>query len=181
MSEQDIVKGCIKGDRNAQKQLYEKYGGYLFGICYRYLGNWKDAEDLLHDSFITIFTHFSQFKWKGEDSLKAWTVQVVKNTILMYLREQKYWIETDDLIEAMNIEDSGEGETSDIPYDVLISMIAELPTRFRVIFNMYIIDGLSHKEISKALGIKEKSSSSQLAKAKAMMIKKINIWREKNK
>lgn len=71
LSEQDIAAGCLKGDRSAQKLLYETYGEYLFAVCYRYLGNREEAEDLLHDGFIKIFTHFEQFVWKGEGSLKA--------------------------------------------------------------------------------------------------------------
>lgn len=181
LSEQDIAAGCLKGERSAQKLLYETYGEYLFAVCYRFLGNREEAEDLLHDGFIKIFTHFEQFVWKGEGSLRAWTEQVMRNTVLMYMRNQRYWFETIEIEEeATMIEDSEPEYASDIPYEVLLKMISELPPRSRVIFNLYVIDGHSHQEIAKMLGIKEKASSSQLAKSRKIIISKINKWREKN-
>lgn len=180
LSEQDIAAGCLKGDRSAQKLLYETYGEYLFAVCYRYLGNREEAEDLLHDGFIKIFTHFEQFVWKGEGSLKAWTDQVMRNTVLMYMRNQRYWLDTIELEEATMIEDSEPENAFDIPYEVILEMIAELPPQSRVIFNLYVIDGHSHQEIAQMLGIKEKASSSQLAKAKKAIAGKINKWRENN-
>ena len=180
MLEQDIAAGCLKGDRNAQKLLYETYGESLLAVCYRYLGNREEAEDLLHDGFIRIFTNFNHFVWKGEGSLKAWTDQVMRNTVLMYIRKQHYWLDTSGLEEATMIEDSEPENASDIPFEVLLEIISELPPRFRLVFNLYVIDGHSHQEIAKILGIKEKASSSLLSKAKKALASKILKWRDKD-
>lgn len=182
INEQTLAEQCRRGNDLARRQLYETYAGFLFGVCLRYVGDRPTAEDLLHDGFLQVFTHFDQFHWVGEGSVKAWLFKVQQNVILTYLRKNQKLLDTvsleDHLIEA---EKQEEPETvKDIPRSVLMKMIGELPPGYRAVFNMYVIDGLPHKEIARLLGIQEKSSSSQLLHARRLLANKINKWRTEN-
>lgn len=178
--EQDIVQSLQQGDSEAGKLLYETYAGWLLGVCLRYVSDRSVAQDLLHDGFVQILTHISQFRWQGEGSLTAWLFKVQQRVILMHLRKQEQLFGTLS-IEDVQAEDIPEPETiRDIPRRVLMQLIAELPPGYRTIFNMYVVDGCSHKEIAKLLGIKEKTSASQLVHAKRLLATRINAWRKEN-
>ncbi len=134
----------------------------------------------MHDGFIQILTHIHQFHWQGEGSLRAWLFRVQQRVILMHLRKKELLDETLS-IEDVQAEDIPVPETTrDIPRRVLMQLIAELPPGYRTIFNMYVIDGCSHKEIATLLGIKEKTSASQLVHAKRLLATRINTWRKEN-
>lgn len=181
ITEKTLAEGCLRGDRNAQKQLYETYSGFMLGLCLRYVGDQPTAEDLMHDCFIHVLTHFDQYRWQGEGSLKSWLLTIQRNLALAHLRKN------DELKNALSIEDNltsvdmPEPETiRDIPRQKLLQLIAELPVGYRTVFNMHVIDGLPHKEIANLLGIHEKSSSSQLLHARRLLAEKINKWRNEN-
>lgn len=181
-SEQTLAERCKHGDNAALKQLYEIYAGWLLGVCLRYVGDRQTAEDLLHDGFIQIFSNLDKFHWKGEGSLKAWLFKVQQNTVLSYLRKNIERQETVSLDDG-NIPnfDVAEPETvKDVPKKILMQMIADLPVGYRTVFNMFVIDGLPHKEIARLLGIQEKSSSSQLLHARRLLASKIIKWRNEN-
>lgn len=178
--EQDIAERLGKGDPQAGKLLYETYARWLLGVCLRYVGDRATAEDLLHDGFVRILTHANQFGWQGEGSLKGWLFRVQQHTILMYLRQQgrlDEMLSLDD-VSATDIVDPE--TTRDIPRAVLMKFIAQLPAGYRTVFNMFVIDGLSHKEIARMLGIKEKTSASQLVHARRLLASRINQWRNEN-
>lgn len=180
--EEDIARRCRQGDRNAQRQLYETYAGWLLGVCLRYVGDPMTAEDLLHDGFVHVFTHFGQFVWQGPGSLKAWLFRVQQNLLLQYLRQQSasgFLLSIDDCPQLTE-EIAEPEEIRDIPRKVLMRMIGELPTGYRTVFNLYVIDGHSHREIAQLLGINEKSSASQLVHARRLLASKINEWRKAN-
>lgn len=178
--EQDIAQRLQRGDSQAGKLLYETYAGWLLGVCLRYVSDRSLAQDLLHDGFIQILTHIRQFQWQGDGSLKAWLFRVQQRVILMHLRKQEQLDETLS-IEEVQVEDIPDPETiRDIPKRILMQLIAELPPGYRTIFNMYVIDGCSHKEIAQLLGIKEKTSASQLVHAKRLLATRINAWRKEN-
>lgn len=180
--EEYIAQQCSKGNRDAQKQLYEIYAGWLLGVCLRYVVQQTVAEDLLHDGFIHIFTHINQFTWKGEGSLKAWLFRVQQNIILQHLRrnhKQSEFLSINDNTQLLN--DITEPEdVSDIPREVLMQMITSLPLGYRTVFNLFVIDGCSHREIAQMLGIKERSSASQLVHARRLLAKRINEWKNNN-
>lgn len=181
ISEKDIAERCSAGDQKSQKLLYETYAGWLLGVCLRYVGDRDTAQDLLHDGFVQILTHFNQFKWQGEGSLRAWLFRVQQNVVLMHLRKEKISEDNISLDENIQLADVPEPETvRDIPKSVLLKMISELPSGYRTVFNMFVIDGHSHKEIAKMLGIQEKSSASQLVHAKRVLAARINAWRKEN-
>lgn len=177
------MRGCQKGERKAQQQLYETYAGWMLGVCLRYVGDQHTAEDLLHDGFVQALTHIGQFRWQGDGSLKAWLYKVQQNVILQHLRQQATRGEFLSIDEnPQMVEDIPEPErVGDIPRQVLMRMIGELPTGYRTVFNMFVIDGHSHREIAQLLGINERSSASQLVHARRLLASKINAWRKENR
>lgn len=177
MEEQILVDECQKGNREAQHILYNKYAGLLFGICLRYLSNRVEAEDLLHDGFIKIFSSFNKFTWRGNGSLRAWLTRVMVNMAVEYLRREKSFIKVTITESEEDVYDSPNNELfSKIPKDKIMEFISELPNGYRAVFNLFVIEGLSHREIAQMLGINEKSSSSQLLRAKATLAKRVNEY-----
>lgn len=177
MSEEELSLQCKRGDSHACRMLYERYGGGLMAICLRYIGNKDNAEDVLHDGFIRIFQSIRKFTYQGEGSLKAWLSKIMVNEALGYLRRQNVQAQQEVLME--NIPDTADDADSldDIPQSVLMKMISELPDGYRNVFNLYVFENKSHKEIASLLGITEHTSSSQFYRAKSLLIKKINEYR----
>lgn len=150
----------------AFEQLYQSYSPYLFSICCRYISDDKEAEDVLQDSFIKIFRSLPRFKSQGEGSLKAWMSRIVINESLKHLKLKSRMPKENELPENLPQEDES---SEKIPTEVLLKMIRELPEGYRTVFNLFVLDGKSHKEISRLLHIKESTSASQLFKAKALL------------
>lgn len=145
-----------------------------------YGGDKEAAEDVLHDGFIRIFQSIGQFSYQGEGSLRAWLSRVMVNEALGYLRKKNLQIQQevlmDDIPDTLEADD---GDMNEIPRSVLMKMIAELPDGYRTVFNLYVFEEKSHKEIAALLGITEHTSSSQFYRAKTLLIKKINEYRKK--
>lgn len=160
-----------------EKYLYERYSARLLAVCRRYLGSQADAEDVLHDSFITIFKKIDDTDFRGEDKLYAWMRRVAVNKCIDSLRRRKH--DPLPLDEAPDIPDSGGPEPEGlrkIPPGVLFGMIEALPEGYRTVFNLFSLDGYSHAEIAEMLGIKEKTSSSQYLRARRLLAQKINDY-----
>ncbi len=170
---EELISGCKKGDRRAQEQLYKKYASILFGICLKYSRNKVEAEDNLHDSFMTIYDKIGQYKSKG--SFEGWIKRITINTVLQkYRKEQHLNVISENLIEEIEME----SVYGDINLQTLLRYIQELPNKYRLTFNMYVLDGYSHKEISEQLGTSLGTSKSNLARARMILkekIKKENI------
>ena len=169
----ELISGCKKGDRKAQEQLYRKYSKILFGVCLKYSRNKVEAEDNLHDCFMTIYDKIGQYKSKG--SFEGWMKRIAVNTVLQkYRKAQHLNVVTENLMEEIEL-DAGYG---DISLQTLLKYIQELPNKYRLTFNMYVLDGYTHKEISEALGTSLGTSKSNLARARMILkekIKKENI------
>jgi RNA polymerase sigma-70 factor (ECF subfamily) len=169
LTEELLIEKCKLGHRDAQESLYKKFSSKLYGICLKYSKNSAEAEDNLHDSFMIIFDKIHQFKNKG--SFEGWLKRITINTILQKYRNQTplYSYEIPE-----NIEDSEDYVSDeDIPIAVLLKHVQELPPKYRITFNMYVLDGYTHKEISKALGTSEGTSKSNLARAKSILKHKL--------
>lgn len=181
MTEEELALQCKQANRMAQKQLYEQYGGGLFAICLRYICDREAAEDVFHDGIIRIFQSIgNQFTYQGEGSLKAWLSRVMVNEALGYLRKKSVQIKQEVLMdEVPDTQEDEEGEVNDIPRPVLMKLIGELPEGYRTVFNLYVFEEKSHKEIAALLGITEHTSSSQFYRAKTLLAKKINEYRKK--
>lgn len=178
-SEQNILNLVRRGEHAAQKALYTTYVRYLSAICSRYIANDEDVKDVLQESFIKIFSAIRDFRYRGPGSLKGWVARIVVNESLKYL-QQNTRIEFVELAECENryCEDSPALEL--VPSEVLFCLIRELPDGYRTIFNLFVIEGKSHKEIASMLGIRESTSASQLHRAKAMLAYKIRQYDNSN-
>lgn len=177
MEELELSEQCRQGNNRARKELYEQYGGRLLGVCLRYAGDRDTAQDLLHDGFLKIFGSFDKFTWRGDGSLRAWMERVMVNTALQFLRKNDVISQSASLEELSD--DYEEPDTSAvelIPQSVLMQFINELPTGYRTVFNLYTFEEKSHKEIAQLLGINEKSSASQLFRAKSVLAKRVREW-----
>ena len=181
MGEEELALQCKQANNRARKQLYEQYGGLLMAICLRYTGDKEAAEDVLHDGFIRIFQSIGQFSYQGEGSLRAWMERVMVNTVLQYLRKNDVMSQStalDDVLETYEEPDASAVDT--IPQKVLMQFISELPAGYRTVFNLFVFEDKSHKEIARLLGINEKSSASQLVRAKAALAAKVKEWMKRN-
>ena len=167
----EIVNRCKQNDPKAQEILFNSFSKSLYGICCRYLKNRDDAEDVLQDSFIKILLNINQYR--GEGSFEGWMKRITVNTALTYLKEkQKIKFETAD---KLYIVDEPEEEIDqDIKAEYILECLNELPMGYRTIFNLYLVEGFSHKEIADQLGIKEATSRSQYSKARQYLIELIN-------
>lgn len=182
MEEQELAERCRQGEMPARKELYERYAGRMLALCLRYVPDRETARDLLHDGFLQIFSVFPSFRWRGEGSLRAWMERVVVNVVLQSLRRNdvlRHSAPLDELPQA-SYERPDEADVERIPTDVLTGMVGELPDGQRTVFNLYVMEGKSHKEIAEMLGINEKSSSSQLARAKTLLAAKVRGWLNAN-
>lgn len=173
MSLEELIHKCKKGNRQAQEQLYRKYSRVLYGICLKYSRNKTEAEDNLHDSFLIIFDKIDQFKFKG--SFEGWIKRITVNTVLQKYRKEEFLNVVSENTEEEVEED---GPYPEIGLATLLRYIQELPNKYRITFNMYVLDGYSHKEISEHLGTSQGTSKSNLARARMILkekIKKTNI------
>lgn len=180
MNDLELSKLCREGDRNGQRILYERYSNRLYAICIRYSGSRDIAQDLLHDAFIKIYDSFDKFTWRGEGSLTAWLDRVVVNNALQYLRDKKRKANEVEVEHIPEVEDVNEEDIDRIPLQVLFKLIEELPDGYRAVFNLFVLEKKSHREIGEILGINERSSSSQLLRAKRSLAEKVNNWLEEN-
>ena len=178
VTEEEIYEGCRRGDATARRELYTCFSGTMLAIGIRYLADRDEAEDLLHDVFVNVPTNFHKFSYKGEGSLRAWMKRVMVNAALDRLRRNKHAESTD--IESVGDIPGEEPDTCRLPAAEILRMVASLPHGYRTVLNMYAFDGYSHKEIAARLGINEKSSSSQLSRAKSMLTKMINDYLRRN-
>lgn len=162
------------------KDLYSLYSGYLNAVCTRYIADKDEAKDILQDSFVKIFSGIGKFQFRGEGSLKAWMKRIVVNESLKYLQKSARMGQPVDTGVLSGLPDERQEEDpdiGDIPPSVIHDMIRRLPDGYRTIFNLYVFEEKSHKEIAALLGIKESSSASQLHRAKAQLARWINEYR----
>ena len=175
MSLDQLILDSQKNDRKAQEQLYRLYSPKLFGICLKYSRNYAEAEDNLQDGFLLIFEKINQFGFKG--SFEGWIKRLVINHILQQYRTETFLNLVDENI-AQEVE--VEFDNDDITIEYLMSLIQELPNRYRLVFNLYVLDGYNHQEIAEMLGISIGTSKSNLARAKMNLKEKIENRTDKN-
>ena len=178
--EEELIKGCLRRERSAQQQLFDLYSSKMYGLCYRYVKHAMEAEDILVTAFTKIFERIEQFK--GEGSFEGWIRRIMVNEALTYLRKSRtMYLETD--LEKADREPDYEQLGDHLEAEDLLKMIQELPAGYRLVFNMYAIDGYSHKEIAEQLGISENTSKSQLSRARVYLQKMLaeNDWGRKQK
>ncbi len=168
-----LIKKCKKKNTKAQEQLYQLYSSKLFSICLKYSNDYSSAEDILQDAFMTIFDKINQYKNTG--SFEGWIKRITINTALQKYRKQKLF----EIINEEQIEETEiEIEEDEISLDYLLKIIQQLPDRYRLVFNLYVLDGYSHKEIAEMLEISVGTSKSNLARARYILKDKIETNQE---
>lgn len=171
-----LIQQCKRQDSKAQEQLFKFFGPKLFSLCLKYSNSYTSAEDTLQDAFITIFEKIGQYKNQG--SFEGWMKRITINTALQKFRKQKVF----EIVSEEQIEEEVEVEIEEdnIELDFLLEIIQELPHRYRLVFNLYVLDGYSHKEIAKMLDISTGTSKSNLARARYILKDKIELHQQLN-
>lgn len=170
-SESDLIQGCINGDRQMQKLLYERFSPKMYAVCLRYSGNSEDARDLLQEGFIKIFKNLS--KYRGDGSFEGWIRRIFVNTSIEHFRRKVYLQDVTEKQEN-TLEDKAWNVLDSLAEKDILNMIHELSPGYKTVFNMHVIEGYSHKEIADKLGINEGTSKSQLARAKSVLKKMVD-------
>ena len=176
--EQQIIRLFSKGDSRAMDALYAEYADCLTAVCARYVPREDDLHDVLQESFIKIFTKIESFEYRGRGSLRAWLTRVVVNEALHWLRNTRQLFVVDSDIEKIELTEE-EPNTALLSDDEIAALIGRLPPGYRAVFNLYAIEGKSHKEIALLLNMKPDTSASQYYKAKNMLARMIREQRKK--
>lgn len=174
-NELQLLNLVKQGDPMAMRTVYSTYVRYLAAICSRYIVNNENVKDVLQDSFLKIFSGIASFEYRGKGSLKGWMTKITVNETLKFLQKNNR-LEFVEISEQEHDRPDEELDVDVLPSSVLFDMIRELPDGYRTIFNLYVVENKSHKEIAKLLDIKESTSASQLHRAKSLLATKIRQY-----
>ncbi|MFN8699404.1 MAG: RNA polymerase sigma factor [Flavobacteriales bacterium] len=169
MTDHELVKKCLEGNREAQHALFRQFAGKMLTICARYTESREEAEDVLQEGFIKVFEKMNQ--WQGTGPLGGWIRTVMVNTALTYIRSRKKWKDHTDLEVAEDLDAGDVDALSQMRTEEILDLIARMPSGYRTVFNLFAIEGYGHKEIADELGISENTSKTQFLKAKAWLKK----------
>jgi RNA polymerase sigma factor (sigma-70 family) len=167
MTEELMLAGCLKNNAAAQEALYTRFSPRMLGVCYRFAKNREDAEDMLQEGFIKVFTQMHQYR--GEGALEGWIRRIIVHTCINILKKNKKFSESVDIIHANSIQVREEMIPSIMQAKQVVECIRLLPLGYRTVLNLYAIEGFSHKEIAHLLDIEESTSRSQYTRAKVML------------
>lgn len=165
-SEEIILDGIRRGDRRAMKQLYDGCAARAMAVSHRYVADADARKDIVQESFIQVLTHVNDFQYRGEGSLTAWLLRIVVNRSVDYLRKHERWVSADSMPE---LPDEDEPPVEQVPPEAVADMLGQLSAGYRTVFNLYVFEQRSHKEIARLLHIKENSSASQYSRARKML------------
>lgn len=169
-NDHDLIEGCLLGNPVMQKKLYDKYAPKMYGICLRYAANTEDAKDILQDGFVKVFINLSKFKAAG--SFEGWMRRIFVNTAIEHYRRKNQLYAISENQEE-NIPNQDISALDELAAEDIIRLISELPNGYRTVFNLFAVEGYSHKEIATMMNITEGTSKSQYARAKAWLQEKI--------
>lgn len=167
MTEEAIIQGCLRNDASSQKELYHRYSPKMMAVCYRFAHNKEDAEDMLQEGFIKVFSQIHSFRNQG--AFEGWIRRIIVHTCINHLKKHKRFNESVDLIYASTVQIREESIPSIVQAKQIVDSIRLLPMGYRTVLNLYAIEGYSHKEISMMLEIEESTSRSQYTRAKQML------------
>lgn len=171
MNNEELLEACLRKQASAQKLLYERFSGTMMGICLRYVDSYEEAQDVLQEGFVKVFNKLKSFSGKG--SFEGWIKKIIVNTALDYLRSiknERFTVDIDDV--GYKLYNNAE-VIEKMDANSLLILIKSLPVGYRTVFNMYAIEGYSHKEIGMELGISESTSKSQFSRAKNILQKRL--------
>jgi len=178
LTEQEIkiIDGCRNGDQACQKMLYDTYGPMIKGVCVRYAGDIQEAEDLFHDIFIFILTHFEGYG--NITSLGGWLRRITVNKVIDHLRKEKVYATTPMSALSQELGDTTDPQYDGIPMEVLQRMISELPVKYRTAFNLYVVDEIGQDEIARMMNETQTNVRSLISRAKSKLRERIEkYWR----
>ncbi len=167
MTEEAMVQGCISKDPVCQQELYQRFSPAMLSVCYRYAKNREDAEDMLQEGFIKVFTQIGQFQHKG--ALEGWIRKIMVHTCINILKKNRKFADSVDLIHASTLPIREEHIPSIMQAKQVVECIRMLPLGYRTVLNLFAIEGYSHREIGQMLEIEESTSRSQYTRAKSML------------
>ena len=167
MTEESILKGCLRNDPVAQKELYNRYSPKMLAVCYRFAHNREDAEDMLQEGFIKVFSQIHTFRNQG--AFEGWVRRIIVHTCINNLKKNKKFNESVDIIHATSMQVREESVPSIVQAKQVVECIRILPIGYRTVLNLYAIEGYSHREIGQMLDIEESTSRSQYTRAKQML------------
>jgi RNA polymerase sigma-70 factor (ECF subfamily) len=183
MTEEVMIQGCLRNEAASQQELYYRYSPKMLSVCYRYAKSREDAEDMLQEGFIKVFTQIHQFQHRG--ALEGWIRRIIVHTCINNLKKNRKFSESVDIIHAASVPMREENIPSILQAKQVVECIRILPLGYRTVLNLYAIEGYSHKEIAAILDIEESTSRSQYTRAKAMLedilVKKKIITRQSDK
>jgi RNA polymerase sigma-70 factor, ECF subfamily len=169
------VRRCKNNEPEAQRILYSMYVEDMMILCLRYIANKEDAKEAMMDGFLSFFRNLDKFSYLGAGSVKAWLKKIVINQCLMQLRKRKTLITSDLDTDKIELQEDGASALDMIAAKEILELLQSLPDGYRTVFNLYVFDGLNHKEIATLLQISEQTSKSQLHRARMMMQEKITL------
>ncbi|MDG1298229.1 MAG: RNA polymerase sigma factor [Saprospiraceae bacterium] len=167
MTEKKLIESCLKGDSKSQKELFDLFAGKMFTLCKRYARTSQESEDMLQEAFVKVFNSLDKFSFKG--SFEGWIRRIVVNTCLRYLEKEKISFDDIALVEYSSSNVIQSSAIDHLAEEELLRLIASLPDGYKMVFNLYVIEGYSHKEIAEMLGFGESTSRSQLVKARKLL------------
>ena len=167
MTEEAILKGCLKKEAAAQRELYNRYSPKMLAVCYRFAHNREDAEDMLQEGFIKVFSQVHTFESRG--AFEGWIRRIIVHTCINILKKNKKFNESVDIIHATGVQVREESVPSIIQAKQVVECIRLLPIGYRTVLNLYALEGYNHREIAGMLDIEESTSRSQYTRAKAML------------
>ena len=176
LGEQELARYCSRGDRSAEDELYRRYAARVFTLCRRYLADSDEAKDMMQDVLIRALDKIQSFTFKGPGSLYGWISRIAINTAINHLKRQKWKTVPLDFSFQDNIPEPSPDEVEAIPHEKLLEWLSGLSDERRTVFNLYCIDGYSHKDIAQMLGISEKGSAGVLAKARKQLKENIRQY-----
>lgn len=165
-AESDLIKGCMEGNRRMQEELYSRFSSRMYAVCLRYAGNAEEAEDILQEGFIKIFKKLDSFRSEG--SFEGWVRRIFVNTAIEHFRRKRYLMPVTEK-EENTLEGKYNSVLDDLGAKDILALVQELSPGYRTVFNMYVVEGYTHKEIADMLGISEGTSKSQLSRAKVIL------------
>lgn len=171
----NIINGCLKGNRRDQELLYRRHAPKLYAVCLQYSGNDEEARDILQEGFIKIFENLSHYKYEG--SFEGWMRRIIVNTALEKFRSRHNLYRVDDIDQIPELDAEPDSEDySGLDAEDLLEIIRELPPKYRMVFNLFAIEGYSHKEIGQMVNISEGTSKSNLARARIILQRRVGSY-----
>jgi RNA polymerase sigma factor (sigma-70 family) len=174
----DLIQGCMAGDRKIQHELYQRFAPKMYGVCLRYAGNAEEAEDLLQEGFIKVFRKIGSFRSEG--SFEGWIRRIFVNTAIEHFRKKTYLQPITDY-EENTMEGKYLSVLDSMAEKDIIQLVQQLSPGYRTVFNMYVVEGYTHKQIAEALGISEGTSKSQLSRAKTILQELVSRYIDRRK